>query len=63
MIKQSYILKQHVRLSIRPGPETHIPKRTHTFSFQVLRNEGFVCLGTWDRGRAGQGRAGHLFSL
>jgi hypothetical protein len=38
------------RLSVRPGPETH------TFSFQVSRNEGSVCLGTW--GRAGQGRAG-----
>jgi len=46
-----------VCLSIRPGPETHIPKKTHTFSFQVSRNEGSVCLGTWGRGRAGQGRA------
>ncbi len=51
--------------SVRRGPETHIPKKTHTFSFQVSRNEGSVCLGTWGRGRAragaGQGRA--LFSV
>jgi len=50
----SYILKLQC-LSIRPGPETHIPKKTHIFSFQVSRNEGFVCLGTWGRGRTGQG--------
>jgi len=52
-----------VCLFVRPGPETHIPKKTHTFSFQVSRNEGPVCLGTWGRGRgrAGQGRA--LFSV
>jgi len=43
---------------VPPGPETHIPKKTLTFSFQVSRNEGSVCLGTWGRGRAGQGRAG-----
>jgi len=34
-------------LSVCPGPETQIPKKTHTFSFQVSRNEGSVCLGTW----------------
>jgi hypothetical protein len=42
-------------VSVRPGPETH------TFSFQVSRNEGSVCLETWGRGRAaraGEGRAG-----
>jgi len=42
-------------VSVRPGP------KTHTFSFQVSRNEGSVCLETWGRGRAarpGQGRAG-----
>jgi len=43
--KQSNILKLQC-LSVRPGPETH------TFSFQVSRNEGSVCLGTWGRGRA-----------
>jgi hypothetical protein len=67
-----------VCLSVRPGPETQIPKKTHTFSFQVSRNEGSVCLGTWGRGRAaragqgqsvclsdkqGQGRAGRCFQL
>ncbi len=49
--KQCNILKLQclsVCLSIRPGPETH------TFSFQVSRNEGSVCLGTW--GMAGQGQ-------
>ncbi len=51
-----YILKQHVCLSVRPGLETHIPKKTHTFSFQVSRNEGSVCLGTWGRGRVGAGQ-------
>jgi len=57
----SYILKLQclfVCLSVRPGPETHIPKKTHTFSFQVSRNEGPVRLGTWGRGRAGQGGQG-----
>jgi hypothetical protein len=44
----------YVCLSVRPGPETHIPKKTHTFLFQVSRNEGPVCLGTWGRGRAGR---------
>jgi len=34
-------------LSVCPSPETQIPKKTHTFSFQVSRNEGSVCLGTW----------------
>jgi len=46
--------------SVRPGPETHIPKKTHTFSFQVSRNEGPICLGTWGRGlpgRPGQGQS------
>jgi len=33
-------------LSVRPGLEIHIPKKTHNFSFQVSRNEGSVCLGT-----------------
>jgi len=31
-----------VRPSVRPGSETHIPKKTHTFSFQVSRNEGIT---------------------
>ncbi len=39
-------------VSVRPGPETH------TFSFQVSRNEGSVCLETWGRGRPGQGGQG-----
>jgi len=42
-------------LSVRPGPKTHILKKTHTFSFQVSRNEGPVCLGTWGKGRVGAG--------
>jgi hypothetical protein len=55
----TYILYIKVTMSVCLGPETHIPKKTHTFSFQVSRNEGSVCLGTWGRGRgrAGQGRA------
>jgi hypothetical protein len=62
LIDISYILKLQC-LSVRPGPETHIPKKTHTFSFQILRNEGSVCLGSWGRGSRdmgqgqGQGRA------
>ncbi len=40
-----------VCLSIRPGPETH------TFSFQVSRNERSVCLRTWGRGKVGHGTA------
>jgi hypothetical protein len=47
-----------VCLSVRLGPKTHIPKKTHTFSFQVLRNEGSVFLGTWGKGRVGQGGQG-----
>jgi len=47
-------------MSVRLGPETHIPKKTHTFSFQVSRNEGSVYLGTWGRGslsdKQGQGQ-------
>jgi len=45
-------------MSVCLGPETHIPKKTHTFSFQVSRNEGSVCLRTRGRGRAGQGGQG-----
>jgi len=47
-----------VCLSVRPSPETHIPKKTHTFSFQVSRNEGSVYLGTWGKGKGRAGRPG-----
>ncbi len=57
LVYESYNVCLSVRPSVRPGPETHIPKKTHTFSFQVSTNEGPVCLGTWGKARRpGQGR-------
>ncbi len=50
-----------VRLSVRPGPETHIPKKPIPFRFRSQEIKGLSVYGHGagqGRGRARQGRAG-----